>query len=343
MKKVGWILMVCCWLMGCSDDDDSPLQTEELPRLTVVTALGGLGDMGYNDLILSGIMQFYEQNEIILSLQRPYETDVAQQIITKWADETQDDVPALLVLAGNEYEPVLRSTSIQLKEHQKILLFETAATDFPEGVTTFRINRYGASYLAGCMAREHNSATIIAAMPNDDVLDTSIQGFTDGYQTYSGKLPEEIYLAEDVTGYNMADSAYRVTSEIENSFILPLAGGSNNGVYKYARENEFYLSLIVGMDVDCSDYTTRVPFSIVIKIDELVQKYLEAWLTGETMPQGETYGLSTDYIDIVVNTNFLQEVDIWEDYYDDDEYWSNAYDTYKQEAIEKEVQYEASN
>ena len=39
-----------------------------LPRLTVVTSVNGLGDMGYYDKIMEGVMNFYEQHDLEMNL-----------------------------------------------------------------------------------------------------------------------------------------------------------------------------------------------------------------------------------------------------------------------------------
>ncbi|MBQ4162930.1 MAG: hypothetical protein IJD84_08655, partial [Parabacteroides sp.] len=46
-------------LLSCSDDKVDDVM---LPRLTVVTSVNGLGDMGYYDKIMEGVMNFYEQH-----------------------------------------------------------------------------------------------------------------------------------------------------------------------------------------------------------------------------------------------------------------------------------------
>lgn len=64
---------------SCSDEPASDADTRL--RLTVVTSISGLGDMGYNDNMMSGIMRFYEHHDVNMSLIRPNSLDEVQQAI----------------------------------------------------------------------------------------------------------------------------------------------------------------------------------------------------------------------------------------------------------------------
>ena len=326
-------------LSSCSNSEDKAADAIQ-SHLTVIASMGGLGDMGYNDLILTGTMHFYEANNVSMNLIRPNSIGEVRQALQKWQTETKNREKSLLVLAGSEYENVLTESNVQLEDNQQILIFETRNPDLPKGVCSFYINRYGASYLAGCMAKEHEAATIVAAMPGTPTLNDAIAGFSDAYRIHSQQEAEVIYLADDESGFNMADNAYRVVGEIHNTFIFPLAGGSNKGIYKYSRESDFYLPLIVGMDTDCSMYSDRIPFSIVIHIDKVVEQYLTDWLDDIPLEKNRTFGLESGIIDITLSPVFYQNLDIWEEYYEDDNYWNNAYQNHKTEAIGKEEEHE---
>lgn len=334
------ITIVCYMFFLSSCSEETETTTDNNVKVTVLTSASGLGDMGYNDQIMSGIMHFYEANDVSMNLVRPNKTEEAKQTLQKWQAETKDKGKSLLVLAGNEYETLVTTGNLNLSKNQQILLFESKNKNLPEGINTFHINRYGASYLTGCMAKEHEAATIVAAMPEDPILEESIQGFTDGYQEHSDNQVELVYLSDNEDGFAKADSAYRVASEIRNAFIFPLAGGSNSGIYKYSRETDFYLSLIVGMDTDCSMYSNRVPFSMVVHIDKVIEQYLTDWMNDVPMEKNQTFGLESGMIDIAFSPVFYRNLDIWENYYENEDYWVNAYQSHKAEAMGKEEEYE---
>lgn len=336
---IGGVWLTC--LCACSDNNNNPPKETDAKSVTILTSLNGAGDNGYNDLVVSGFMKFYNAHpEVALSMLHPTTMDDASRAIQNWLKESADKPDALLVLAASEYETLLANSSVKLKGNQQILLFESTRSDFPEGVTTFHIQRYGVCYLAGCMARKHSEAAVIAAMPNDQTLKDATEGFTKGYREQGGEKITTYFLAEDASGYAMPDSAYRMASQLSEAFILPLAGGSNNGIFKYSREQLFDTMLVVGMDVDCAALSKRIPFSIVLRMDELLEYYLNTWLTEEKFPASISYGLESDYVDIVISSLFDKWVDVWEEYYEDPDFWINSYQEYKDKAIEEEKRYE---
>ncbi len=330
------LLMVPVLMASCSEDEgDDGLYR---PRLTVITSLNGAGDNGYNDKITAGVMQFYESHDVAMSLIRPTTIDEARSALHAWL-AADADVPSLLVLAGSDYEAMMKSEHLTLGQNRKILMFES---DGIPGICTFRIQRYGASYLAGCMASPHGEATVVAALPGEQTLADGIRGFADGYSAHNGGRQAKVaYLADSYSGYAMPDSAYRLAATMEDHFIYPLAGGSNNGLYKYSREHSLVTMLVAGMDADCSAYSDRVPFSVVIRMDEVVERYLSDWYDGRELAERQTFGLESGVVDIVVSPLFYAGIDIWEDYYQDETYWQNACGQYKAEAIRKEAEYEA--
>ena len=94
------------------------------------------------------------------------------------------------------------------------------------------------------------------------------------------------------------------------------------------------------MDVDCADYSTRVPFSLVVHIDRLVRNLLDGWKTEGRLPGHSDYRLSDkEAIEIVTNPLFLKRVDIFRDYYADNDYWDRRLDRFLDVALEKERVY----
>lgn len=341
----GWcvLLLGVLSLCGCSSDDEAG--NAPLPRMSVllVTSTGGGGDNGYNDLILSGVMDFYRDNEdeVSFSLRHPANVDEAQTIVSQWLERTSAfDGNAILLLASGDYRKMVEEMHPELTGRQTILLFECPHDGLPKGVSTFRIGRYGASCLAGMMAGESPEAHVVAACPGDDILEDAVSGFSDGYRIAAGREAQVHYLAEDASGYSMPEEAYRIAQGFDEAFVFPLAGGSNSGIFKFSRENAFSLQLIAGMDVDCTEYSTRVPFSVVVHIDRLVRNLLEVWETDGRLPEHSDYRLSDkEAIEIVTNPLFLKRADVFLDYYADADYWDRQLDRCFETASEKEKEY----
>lgn len=335
---------------SCSDRDGDTAETlQESLSVTLVTSLNGAGDNGYNDLILSGALKFYQEHENVnLSLVWPHNMEEAELLLASWMEKESEE-RQLLILGSNEYEQMVREKGVVLNERKTILLFESEAIP---NVNTIRIQRYGVSYLAGCIVAPEGCATIVAALPDDPILTDAISGFSDGFNKYYNEEDVEnsyyfstgldtIYLANDYTGYAMPDSTYRLATEINNGFIYPLAGGSNNGIYKSVRDNHFALAMVIGMDADCSAHGKSIPFSVVIRSDKLVENYLTMWTNGEELPSHSSYGLEDGYTDIIISPYFYDMNIQWKPYYEEENYWEKTYYMYKDEAIEKEMEYEA--
>ena len=349
MHKYLKYFIVLVVLSSCTDRDGDTAETfNESLSVTLVTSLNGAGDNGYNDLILSGVLRFYqEQENVNLSLVRPHNIEEAESFLASWM-EKESDVRELLILGSNDYELLVREKDVELDEQKTILLFESEAIP---NVNTIRIQRYGVSYLAGCIVAPEGCATIIAAMPDEPILMDAISGFSDGFNAYYNEDNVEdsyyfstgldtIYLANDYTGYAMPDSTYRLVNEINNGFIYPLAGGSNNGIYKSIRDNHFALTMAIGMDADCSAHGKSIPFSVIIRTDKLIEDYLTMWVDGKELPSHSSYGLEDGYTDIVISPYFYDMNMQWKPYYEKENYWEDAYYKYKEEAIEKESEYE---
>jgi basic membrane protein A len=339
MKSIHFLLLLLL-LGSCSSNSDSPVEELNLKSVTLITSVSGLGDNGYNDLIFSGVVKFFQENEVKLSMQQPTAYEDVRAKIDHWIAETRHSgVKNLLLLASSDYRELIAGEDLQLTDNQHILAFECAHDGLPQGVSSFLIRRYGASYLAGCLAGESSEAHIVAALEGDPVLPEAIAGFSDGYRSASGgKEVTMHYLSEDYHGYSMPNEAYQLTKTLGNeAFIFPLAGDSNNGVYRYTQENPTTLQLVAGMDIDCSDLSTRIPYSMVILINTALYDLLNKWYSTETIPEHTNYNLaSSNAIDVAINQTFRERAQVWLDYYDDADYWQNRYARYKSEAIQKE-------
>lgn len=328
------LLGICC---ACSEKSHI---VEPLPKITFVTATTGVGDNGYNDQILAGAMQVYESKDISLSLIMPASLEECMTVLNEWCSKESLGVRELLVLASNEYETLIDNIDAELPSDKHILLIESDKDIIQENISSVFIRRYGISYLSGCMACEAESAYVIAAMKTDSYIEDAIKGFVEGYHS-NGKEAKVIYLAEDETGYSMPGEAYKTMQEIDyNAFVYPLAGGSNNGIYNSTREQEFCLQLVAGMDVDCSQYSTRVPFSVVFNMKHIVASLLEEWIVGGELQRQYVFGMpNEDVVSVVINPDFYKDIIAWEDWYDSLDYWNETYIKFKNEAKEKEEVY----
>lgn len=302
---------------GTSDGLDDMGKT--IPQIIVMYAPGGLGDQGYNDCILTGMQNFKKTyyGEVEMYQYSPGSMEQAERLVSDWLSLPESDIPALFIAASNEYESLLTSqlSEKSLTPNKRMLFFES---DNPAGlpVTTFRMSMYGASYLAGvtaacCTENVGKDALVLLAHPGDKVIATAEVGFRDGFASVetAGEVHTE-YLAEDWSGYISAPLAYQNMGKWADryGFIYPVAGGSNQGIYRYTRENE-KSPLTAGMDVDQSGLSRHITGSMLKRIDLVVYNYMESWLKTGDLPESTTLGLESGYIDWQLSKDYSKYQD----------------------------------
>ena len=226
-----------------------------------------------------------------------------------------------------------------------MLLFESNAEI--DGISTVMVSHYGVSYLAGAMSQNFD-ALILAAAKGVPALEESIAGFQEARAAYAGEFEDRPcqttlhYLAEGEAGFVMPDSAYRYIARRADKYfnydemIFPLLGGSEAGVLRYLNDNEFTTALMVGMDVDQTGQSPRIPFSVIIRIGDVLKQYLNDWLAGREWPAIQHLGMKDGAADIVITPNFVQHLNIWDNRYSDPDTFQRLYEKYKDEAMEKE-------
>ena len=339
LHRLLWLVWGGCFLVACSGDetwrpDDVSLGLEKW-RLTLICSPNGLGDNGYNDKIFEGVCRFLDVygDEVEFHLKTPLSIDAALQDYEDWlAEPEKEGKNDLLVLAGSEYRdfPSLKGGPLG---HRKVLLFETKGGDYPVGVYTFNLSMYGVSYWAGSVvglssgdSELLDSTLVLAAMPDEPVLEEAIRGYSDGFYAQGGRFCRTCYLADGYEGFAMPDSAYRIGEGYW--MVYPLLGGSAAGVYRYSRE--VLWTPTIGMDVDCSSITTAVFFSVIRKMDGVMEMYLGDWVAGKEWPVSQTLGLSSGWVDIVVSPRLS------------DNNMATMVEACRTEAVEKDKEYETS-
>lgn len=337
MKKAVYVLFVSLmplFLSCCKDEEFEQVESQETKKdeIVVIFTPNGLGDLGYNDLILSGIQSVYKEHlEVKMFLHAPYSMEEAGQIFKEWFFDGSEN-RSLCVLAASEYEFFLKTFLEEqgdVPKNKEILLFESAnRMELP--VSTFEFNMYGVSYLAGAYASyvTDGECLIVKGNSNDETLLANAAGFVEGCVDFGLKKPEIESLSEDYDGYSQPDEVYHKMYDWSKKykFIFPLAGGSNMGIYKFLREYEDCI-YSVGMDVDQSRLSDNVIGSVIKRIDKVVALNVENWIIGEAIPKKAVYGLNSGFVDWVVADGYkdLQNMNV-----------SNLKDL----AIKKELEYE---
>lgn len=340
--------VICLTFSSCDKDDtgDSPSSPSKYHwniSVTVIASINGLGDNGYVDEAMGGIFEFAEKNSIPLNVVQPETMQEAEELFQDWMDSYAAEDSNLLVLGSSAYEELALKASFPEKKGKgtQILLFESDNENLPEGVYGVNINRYGISYLAGAMCGDRD-ARIVAAEPNEPILKSAIQGFQDGFQAHARKGKQVVvdYLAQDESGFAMPDSAYRYADRIYKEewleeYVYPLVGSSLSGIFKYADEDILFIPWIIGMDVNMAGLQRNIPFSVVIRMGDVLNQRLTEWFEGKKWPKTETFGMKDKMADIELTPTFEDDI-----YIGTPPNYKDLYRTYYQEALGKEAGYE---
>ena len=100
---------------------------------------------------------------------RPHTLDEAREIYRNWLSyAANSNDSSLIVFASSEYAEVVRAESVP-KGNNKVMLFECGDEAMPDRVVTAKLQRYGASYLAGAMVSE-DQAILVLGMEGDESL-----------------------------------------------------------------------------------------------------------------------------------------------------------------------------
>lgn len=326
-----WFLPLLFVCVACSEE--SSVADEQLVSAThkvdILFSPAGLGDSGYNDIILYGIQQSWKQHGFQLEMHQPNSLEVGWRDYETWLQEEADPgTDHLFIFASNDYEPLLRQNPPLRQEGKDILLFEAGSG--LEHVQAFKLNMFGASYYIGRLASFiAPSAAVVKANPYDVNLTDAEEGFRQGFSAEETKFCETYYLSDSPSGgYNNPDSAYYLAFDIyqNHPFIYPLAGGSNMGIYKYTREYPDW-AYTAGMDGDMSDYSVQIICSLVKRLDLALEYYVSRWISGESWGGYETYGIGSGYVDVSLSGNYV-------------DFFTPFTEGLEEEAIIKEEEYE---
>lgn len=334
ISTINLLFALCMMLLSCKGSEDETPQTPTQQKLVIAMfSPGGLGDRGYNDQVLYGLQTVHKEHpDCAMLMESPHTMEDAEKIFTDWLDTRSTGIPCMFILASAEYEEmahrVLDKQRYDMAD-KAILLYETDTEFACPQVYTFKINMYGASYLAGaCVAGMGlQSPLIMLGSSNDMETRTAADGFTDGFMEATGRKADLGFFSSDWNGYIMSQQAYEMMPDLSrgHDFIFPVAGGTNLGIYRYLRDHPDG-PLTAGMDIDQSPFSNNIVGSLVKHIDRLVMDGITAWLNNPVNDQKHVeFGLESGYIDWQLSDRFGQ--------------YAASVEANRAKAIEKELKY----
>lgn len=298
------LAMATLSLLGCSDNDgeDDAVATNVVE---VVFSPSGFGDLGYNDIILTGLEEARKRLGFEVVMHVPASIDDGMAIYNQWARKSAPGERRLFIFATNQYESALRQSDVHPSDaNNTVLLYETRKPI--DGVYTFRIGMYGAAYLIGAYTaltqkdEADSKAAVIAANPSDHNVDGAAQGFRDGFLEAGGADATISYISDkEGDGYNMPDEAYALCNRLYESghtFFFPVAGGSNKAVYQFSRKQGVYTA---GIDGDMSAYSGLMNCSLVKNIGSATNDFIAMWLAHKEIPKHQDFLWDSGYVSVI--------------------------------------------
>ena len=328
------LAMATLSLSGCSDNDgeDDAVATNVVE---VVFSPSGFGDLGYNDIILTGLEEARKRLGFEVVMHVPASIEDGMAIYNQWARKSAPGERRLFIFATNQYESALRQSDVHPSDaNSTVLLYETHKPI--DGVYTFRIGMYGAAYLIGAYTALTNKdesdykAAVLAANPFDRNVDGAAQGFRDGFLEAGGADATISYISDkEGDGYNMPDEAYALCNRLYESghtFFFPVAGGSNKAVYQFSRNQGVYTA---GIDGDMSAYSGLMNCSLVKNIGSATNDFIALWLDKKEIPQHQDFLWDSGYVNVIYCHDW-KETD------------AQGIETFKNNILGKETEYEKS-
>lgn len=305
-RRLITILMLFSMLapVACNKEN-MPIQ--EQWEVTAILTPTGLGDMGYNDQMYLGLC--YIREELGCSVVDRFPTDVDEAIgfAKEWMDQSPTEGKhRLLILCDEGYERAVRESGWKITEDNCILQLE--CQDGNLDIYTRAITLYGSCYAVGRLCKEtlidsNKNVAVIVSNPYDQSVNEGKNGFIAGVQK-AGITVDTYYLSNDVgNGYNQSQDLYHLCYEIapKTGFVLPLAGGSNKGVYQYGRESKDNYIWTCAMDADVSYTSYSAAYGIMKYVDQMLLDFCRRWKNGQANELHVTCGLESGYVKVEVN------------------------------------------
>ncbi|MCQ2975534.1 MAG: hypothetical protein MJ211_12100 [Bacteroidales bacterium] len=343
MKHIKYISIVLLFIiLACNKEENiiyinSDTITVKKPSVLLIIDENGIGDIFYYDRIFKATIETCQKNNIVLYTDFLNEFNNAElnfEILNNYTKYLLTKSSKLLVIIANsKYENYLKKLDLSHKNDSVEYLFLESRTKIDK-IHTLYLPMYGASYLSGKISylNFNNYAVVVMANEINNELNDIYSGFYDGFTTNEMQATcDKLVLSKDGSGFNMADSVYRLYFErIFNYYVcLPACGNTVQGILRGNRDYNLDVK-IIGMDIDMTPYDKNIPFSIVKNVDLAIKDFINDWYSNKNLPQHLNLGLESGYVDVVWSKNGVVSEEIF----------NECITKYKEEAILKENDYE---
>ncbi len=299
-------------------DDDEEWLNDQRPLVFFLYEEDDLGDLGYADNVYRGVVRASDSNNLLLSCVET-SSDMFEMTLESFLSilsNLEEDRKVLVIVFNKEYEKIFHSYEDSIKQIDDLDILFVESNDSTLSSYTLNCTEYGAYYLAGCVVGKGfpdvSRILLVSANATNPILERMRRGFCDGIVATNSEIKVSDFYVSDISinGYNAEDVLYECSDTINKEYqmVLPLCGGSIQGLLRYNREHpeSFYT---IGVDVDMQAYSTKVPFSVVQRLDKVVEEWINRWAKGESQEKHQTYGLADSYTGVVVSDGYKGMLD----------------------------------
>lgn len=297
-------------MTGCSSiKEEQPVMHNEV---RVLFTYEGFCGVGYNDMTLAAIEKCSQQYGFEYSFFVPENLEAGMEDYRNWLNkENSSDVKkSLYIFASNAYEKLLEQEKHPDSDSGKeILLFESEKA-IPHAYS-FAISYYGSSYMIGrvhqAFCENKCDFKIIAANPYMLGLERVVDGFRKSIEGAPLADVEVRYLSDEPGGgFDKQEDAYLMSLIIETEpdelgqveVIVPLAGASNLGVYRYSHH---HIAIAIGVDYIGNFYNAYLFLSMNKRMDLALSDFFSLWISGEEVPKHRLYTLESGRVEVLTN------------------------------------------
>jgi len=288
-------LLILCFLSGCGTNEDSEQRTAAEPsseatstkysgtKIAVAYALGGKGDLSYNDAAFEGVHYLRSHGAEV----KEFEPNVLDDY-SRGLDLLSAQNHHIIFCVGFLYDdPVMR---VSQRHNNTIYVVLDGSAAAEPNVSSVKFNAQEGSFLAGVVAGKLTESDTIGFIGGMDIpiINEFLTGYKAGAGTVNPKIViQEFYIGSGATAFTDPFKGREValTAIARGADVIYHASGSSgNGVIKAASENRV---LAIGVDVDQGHLAPGTVVTSMLKnFDVAMSIVADRYLDGE-WPSGQ--------------------------------------------------------
>uniref|UniRef100_UPI0032173D9F BMP family ABC transporter substrate-binding protein n=1 Tax=uncultured Draconibacterium sp. TaxID=1573823 RepID=UPI0032173D9F len=306
-----YITLVLLFVVSaCTKKDEFDIFSPDF-KVYVLLPSEGLGDRSFVDAIYEGVEAAKIDFKFSVDYIIPEDFSKGEVWINNIGDGSIDK-ESLIIVAGAQYTQAIESHKAGFDNHKVLFLGGKAGE--ANGLASITYRTYGASYIGGYLSarlKPNCRAAVIAAF-DAPFLKEYQQGFTQGVIDAGGTVNPPAFISDDFSGFEMPDSAYRLTNSLlpENDLIFAMATGSNLGIINAARNYEEQ-RYVIGIDADQSWMGFTVVTGSVIKLfGKDIYDYINQFSRGNFSEGVFERTMDDDKTTFLINPMVLGDIEI---------------------------------